>query len=461
MDRVTTDADQPSAQRGWKGGGALTPRGRRSRAHQLQVEEVLVEPSDSTLSPTEQIVERRVWSRSVGYRMRLPTPATDAPAVSVPIDLKLPKLVGKSTQVAAASEVGSRSAFVVEMNTRVKKKLELLNSPRGSISPHKTQDRAKILTAVNEVGVVGMLGSNEEHAQQFEKGFGELRGQLKSRFAAPEEGGSGLWGNQTAQLVQPETVKPTKSPRQLQEERRELLKIQLEEHRLAKTKVAREIQERIERVRNDRVYAADFENDINEILQQRAAAHEAKYGDQVNHVETNATGLEELYSPRNAEERQQQRAALQRERMEAARERMRELVDAQAQRVAVDRHTMLMERRLEAEARAAQANLQSRWFMMLVLGATARAFGVDVQPKREERAYDRASLMIQLRIKLWVRRRKEKLYQETRDKLKGTVWLISLNRQIRLKRKGADILGPFLISAAQQGVAKMSVCLFL
>ena len=129
---------------------------------------------------------------------------------------------------------------------------------------------------------MGILGSNEEHAEEFNKRFGEIKGQIQTRFAAPDMGGSGLWdGGQQGQLVQPVQpmdLKPTKSPRQAQQERQEKQKELLKAHQGSQNLIRKEIQQRIELVRDDGAYRLDFEKQVAQIVEKRKAADALRYG---------------------------------------------------------------------------------------------------------------------------------------------------------------------------------------
>lgn len=363
----------------------------------------------------------RVWSSSCGgYRMRLPTPNVETTTVvsSLNIDLKLPRLPNaKLSPRQRREEAGSRSAFVMEANNRLQSKLDLLNtqigSPRAETQISRDDEpvnRASILRAVNRLGLAGMLGTNEEHAIEFKKGLGEVTGLISARCAPPEAGGSGLWDAPTTTLaVQPQTQKPIgKSPRQRTEERREEMKLQLEVYRASRSKIQLEVEERIERVRNDERFALAFENNVAKIVQDRLIAQNNRYGEK-DHVQLNVDGVWEMHSPRGLEERLQLRTEQQKERRAAARERFRAVMDRKEQEQVGDRRMLLRAKRVETEARNRQMLLQSHWLMLLALAARASALGRRIDSERTRRKEYVAVLRVQLRIKLYVMHKREKM----------------------------------------------------
>lgn len=404
-------------------------RGGRERRSQ-RVMETFAEDEDVTPDPTASSLSAagapnepsgsRVWSSSCGgYRMRLPTPAVETTTVasSLNIDLKLPRIPdAKLSPRPQPEEACSRSAFVIEANTRLQSKLDLLNtqtdSPRAETVRSRAEEpvgRTSILMAVNRLGLAGMLGTNEEHAIEFKKGLGEVTGLMSARCAPPEAGGSGLWDTPTTQAVQPPSQKPVgKSPRQRAEERKEEMKRQLEEYRASKSRIQMEIEDRIERVRNDERFALEFENSVAKILQDRLIAQNNRYGEK-DHVQLNVDGVWEMHSPRGVEERQQLRMEQQKERRAAARERFHAMTDRDEKAQVGDRRQMLAARRVETEARNRQMLLQSQWFMLLALAARASALGRVIEPERTRRKEYVAVLRIQLRIKLYVMRKREKM----------------------------------------------------
>ena len=99
-------------------------------------------------------------------------------------------------------------------------------------------------------------------------------------------------------------------------------------HQAAKGQIARDVQDRIERVRTDERFAAKFEAECKKIHEERLLASTQRYGP-IDHVEKNTAAVWDLHSPRASEERVQRRADLQRERMAAAKERLREMEEAE------------------------------------------------------------------------------------------------------------------------------------
>lgn len=390
--------------------------------------ETFAEEKDGTLDPAAALSAAGapnepssscVWSRSCGgYRMRLPTPdvETTTAASSSNIDLKLPKLPdAKLSPRPQPQDAGSRSAFVVEANTRLQSKLDLLNTRTRSpwaetqcSRDGEPTNRASLLRAVSRLGFAGMLGTNEEHAIEFEEGLGEVTGLISARHAPPEAGGSGLWNAPTTQAVQPQAQKPIgKSPRQQREERKEEMKRQLEAYRAAKSKTQMEIEERIDRVRTDERYALEFKSSVAKILQERLIAQNDRHGEK-DHIQLNVDGVWEMHSPRGAEERQQLRMEQQKERVAAARERVRAMSDRDEKEQVGGRHQLLAAQRVQTEARNRQTMLQSHWLVLLALAARASAFGRIIEPERTRRKEWAAALRIQLRSKLYVIHRRAK-----------------------------------------------------
>ena len=402
--------------------------------------------------PTPSAESRpRTYSRSVRYHMRLPTPATENFLIASPrIDLKLPKLAGGS------------SAFVVDMNTRLKSKLDLLSprqSSRAMQSSPAGEDPARTTGSV-----VGILGSNEEHAEEFNKRFGEIKGQIQTRFAAPDMGGSGLWdGGQQGQLVQPVQpmdLKPTKSPRQAQQERQEKQKELLKAHQGSQNLIRKEIQQRIELVRDDEAYRLDFEKQVAQIVEQRKAADALRYGTE-DHVATNATGVGEMHSPRGTEVRMQHLFTAQHGREDAAHERYRRMRELEDQREHLTRAEKITKRRLEAERAAELLQQRAQWLTLLVLSASARTLGQVIEPAREERKSQRAGKLILYRLKRLVTRRREQKLARTKSALDACMWMIHVNKRIKAKKKGAGLIGDFLISLAQQSLVPRAIRAFM
>lgn len=392
----------------------------------------------------------RTYSRSVRYHMRLPTPATENFLVASPrIDLKLPRLAGGS------------SAFVVDMNTRLKSKLDLL-SPRQSA--RATQPGRAGEDPAKTGSMVGVLGSNEEHAEEFNKRLDEIKGQIRTRFAAPDMGGSGLWdgGQQglAVQPVQPDEVKPTKSPRQVQQARQEMQKEQLKAHMASQNLIRKEIQQRIELVRDDEAYRLDFEKQVAQIVEQRKAADAAKYGTD-DHVAINATGVWEMHSPRGAEVRLQHLSTAQHGREDSAHERVRKMREIEANRVYLSRAEMLTKRRLEAEMAAQLLEQQAQWLTLLALSASALTLGQVIGPSREQRQFERAGMLIKIRLKRLVNRKREQKLAKTKSALDACMWMIHVNRKVKAKKKGAGLIGEFLITLAQQSLLPIAVRTFM
>ena len=392
----------------------------------------------------------RTYSRSVRYHMRLPTPAdknflTDSPR----IDLKLPRVPGGS------------SAFVVDMNTRLKSKLDLLSPRQTSPQPSRAkEDPAKTTASVLEI-----LGSNEEHAEEFNKGFGEIKGQIKHRFAAPELGGSGLWwdgGQQAApaQPVQPVEVKPTKSPRQAQQARQNKQKEQLEEYQASQNLIRKEVQQRIEQVRDDEAFRLDFKKRVTQIMEEQKAAYVRKYGTE-DHVATNAARVSELHSPRGAEARLQHLFAAQHSREDAAHERVREMREREAQRQHLTRAEKMTKQRLEAEMAARLLEQQAQWRTLLVLSASALTLGQVIEPRREQRKYERAGMLIKVRLKRMVKRKRAQKLARTKSALNAVLCIRHLNRRVKAKKQGAGVIAEFLISIAQQSLLPISARVFM
>lgn len=423
----------------------------RGQTHSLEtcMERPEVSPGVRATASAES--RPRTYSRSVRYHMRLPTPATENFLVASPrIDLKLPKLAGGS------------SAFVVDMNTRLKSKLDLLSprqSGRATQSSRAGEDPARTTASV-----VGILGSNEEHAEEFNKCFGEIKGQIKTRFAAPDMGGSGLWdGGQQGlpvQPVQPVDVKPSKSPRQAQQERQEMQKEQLKAHQASQNLIRKEIQQRIELVRDDEAYRLDFEKQVAQIVERRKAADALRYGSE-DHVATNATGVWEMHSPRGTEVRLQHRFSAQHGREDSAHERMREMREREANRQYLSRAEMLTKRRLEAEMAAQLLQQQAQWLTLLVLRTSALTLGQVIEPRREERKFQRAGMLIKIRLKRLVTRKREQKLARTKSALDACMWMIHVNRRVKAKKKGAGVIGEFLISLAQQSLLPISIRTFM
>ena len=386
----------------------------RGRLPQLTLETCPEQPEVSpAVRPTATAESRpqtyesrpRTYSRSVRYRLRVPTPANENFLGDSPrIDLKLPRLPGGS------------SAFVVDMNTRLKSKLDLLSPRQSSPQPSRAgEDPARTTASVLEI-----LGSNEEHAQEFNKCFGEIKGQIKHRFAAPDMGGSGLWdgGQQGAptQPVQPVDVKPTKSPRQAQQERQHKQKEQLKDYQASQNLIRKEVQQRIELVRDDEAYRLDFKKRLAQIMEEQKVAYVRRYGTE-DHVATNAARVSEMHSPRGAEARLQHLFAAQHSREDAAHVRVREMREREAQRQHLSRAEKMTKQRLEAEMAARLLHQQAQWRTLLVLSASALTLGQVIEPRREQRKFERAGMLIKVRLKRMVTRKREQKMARTRKHL--------------------------------------------
>ena len=430
----------------------------RGRLPQLTLETCPEQPEVSpAVRPTATAESRpqtyesrpRTYSRSVRYRLRLPTPANENFLVDSPrIDLKLPRLPGGS------------SAFVVDMNTRLKSKLDLLSPRQSSPQPSRAgEDPARTTASVLEI-----LGSNEEHAQEFNKCFGEIKGQIKHRFAAPDMGGSGLWdgGQQGAptQPVQPVDVKPTKSPRQAQQERQHKQKEQLKDYQASQNLIRKEVQQRIELVRDDEAYRLDFKKRLAQIMEEQKVAYVRRYGTE-DHVATNAARVSEMHSPRGAEARLQHLFAAQHSREDAAHVRVREMREREAQRQHLSRAEKMTKQRLEAEMAARLLHQQAQWRTLLVLSASALTLGQVIEPRREQRKFERAGMLIKVRLKRMVTRKREQKMARTKSALNAVLWISHLNRQAKAKKQGAGVIAEFLISIAQQSLLPVSARVFM
>ena len=459
------DAERPQ-ERIRRGSGEERPAERvrrgsgqaRGRLPQLTLETCPEQPEVSpAVRPTATAESRpqtyesrpRTYSRSVRYHMRLPTPANENFLVDSPrIDLKLPRLPGGS------------SAFVVDMNTRLKSKLDLLSPRQSSPQPSRAgEDPARTTASVLEI-----LGSNEEHAQEFNKCFGEIRGQIKHRFAAPDMGGSGLWdgGQQGAptQPVQPVDVKPTKSPRQAQQERQHKQKEQLKDYQASQNLIRKEVQQRIELVRDDEAYRLDFKKRLAQIMEEQKVAYVRRYGTE-DHVATNAARVSEMHSPRGAEARLQHLFAAQHSREDAAHVRVREMREREAQRQHLSRAEKMTKQRLEAQMAARLLHQQAQWRTLLVLSASALTLGQVIEPRREQRKFETAGMLIKVRLKRMMTRKREQKMAQTKSALNAVLWISHLNRQVKAKKQGAGVIAEFLISIAQQSLLPVSARVFM
>jgi hypothetical protein len=459
------DAERPQ-ERIRRGSGEERPAERvrrgsgqaRGRLPQLTLETCPEQPEVSpAVRPTATAESRpqtyesrpRTYSRSVRYHMRLPTPANENFLVDSPrIDLKLPRLPGGS------------SAFVVDMNTRLKSKLDLLSPRQSSPQPSRAgEDPARTTASVLEI-----LGSNEEHAQEFNKCFGEIRGQIKHRFAAPDMGGSGLWdgGQQGAptQPVQPVDVKPTKSPRQAQQERQHKQKEQLKDYQASQNLIRKEVQQRIELVRDDEAYRLDFKKRLAQIIEEQKVAYVRRYGTE-DHVATNAARVSEMHSPRGAEARLQHLFAAQHSREDAAHVRVREMREREAQRQHLSRAEKMTKQRLEAQMAARLLHQQAQWRTLLVLSASALTLGQVIEPRREQRKFETAGMLIKVRLKRMMTRKREQKMAQTKSALNAVLWISHLNRQVKAKKQGAGVIAEFLISIAQQSLLPVSARVFM
>ena len=459
------DAERPQ-ERIRRGSGEERPAERvrrgsgqaRGRLPQLTLETCPEQPEVSpAVRPTATAESRpqtyesrpRTYSRSVRYHMRLPTPANENFLVDSPrIDLKLPRLPGGS------------SAFVVDMNTRLKSKLDLLSPRQSSPQPSRAREDPARTTA----SVLEILGSNEEHAQEFNKCFGEIRGQIKHRFAAPDMGGSGLWdGGQQGvptQPVQPVDVKPTKSPRQAQQERQHKQKEQLKDYQASQNLIRKEVQQRIELVRDDEAYRLDFKKRLAQIMEEQKVAYVRRYGTE-DHVATNAARVSEMHSPRGAEARLQHLFAAQHSREDAAHVRVREMREREAQRQHLSRAEKMTKQRLEAQMAARLLHQQAQWRTLLVLSASALTLGQVIEPQREQRKFETAGMLIKVRLKRMMTRKREQKMAQTKSALNAVLWISHLNRQVKAKKQGAGVIAEFLISIAQQSLLPVSARVFM
>jgi hypothetical protein len=168
-----------------------------------------------------------------------------------------------------------------------------------------------------------------------------------------------------------------------------------------------------------------------------------------------------MHSPRGAEARLQHLFAAQHSREDAAHVRVREMRDREAQRQHLSRAEKMTKQRLEAQMAARLLHQQAQWRTLLVLSASALTLGQVIEPRREQRKFETAGMLIKVRLKRMMTRKREQKMAQTKSALNAVLWISHLNRQVKAKKQGAGVIAEFLISIAQQSLLPVSARVFM
>ena len=104
---------------------------------------------------------------------------------------------------------------------------------------------------------------------------------------------------------------------------------------------------------------------------------------------------------------------------------------------------------------------QAQWRTLLVLSASALTLGQVIEPRREQRKFETAGMLIKVRLKRMMTRKREQKMAQTKSALNAVLWISHLNRQVKTKKQGAGVIAEFLISIAQQSLLPVSARVFM
>jgi hypothetical protein len=307
-----------------------------------------------------------------------------------------------------------------------------------------------------------MLGASEDHAAVFNEMFDDLAGRFNER-ANPQRS-CGLWKESEVAStrirverpvapVAPAAPKPPKpppaksgaaayqptSPRVTLMERAAALNAAAKVERGG---VAREITERIERLRSDPREWALFEMRVSSMVEDSRK----RRGATKQFVKGNCDEVFDTSTPRSKAVRMAERQAKNAERMEAAQARAAQLEaerQVEHQRL-INRHEELHRRREEQARRDERLKRQGAWLQLLALGARTARLAQQIEPQRKMRLEAEVVRRIQRAYRRHMLLRRASAIARARRALRNVVWLIRLRMHTQRKRRSADKIVAFV-----------------
>ena len=424
-----------------------------------------------------------------------------------PIDLHLPRII--STPRNTPRQV--QSGFIAKANVHTGAYMNVImtgrdttdddlptppqkNRQRNSMKSH-TRDRQQMAQEIMRAGFSGLLGTNEEHALEFNDAMGELVGLLNRRSDPNGNSGShGLWSESDFPRIKMESERAkeakaaavasstSKSPRNGKKGKASLFvptqpRISLIERAIMAQKetaverntIQSEIHDKVERLRHDAKEYEAFDFHVQELIKQRQNSNrsraDGKEAADFTVVNKSPTSLAKL-SPRSrlaaiAERRQdlEVKMAKAKERCAAvAAEKLAYHEQALLHHEQV--HAAAMARRAEAAARAELVRRQSGWMMLINLASRSKQLGDLIEPQRMFRTEDKAARMLQKAFRqrqLW---RRCKALACSRRALTKVVWLLRLRVRASIKKSAVKKVKDFLYAVKNQAAGVLAVRAF-
>ena len=399
---------------------------------------------------------------AVGASSRLP-----------PIDLGLPRI---RTPQAGLSR-GVSSGFIAQANKSAMTYLKILDSDRidrlessqdDAMAGRRARKRGThthIAADLARAGLASLLGTNEDHANEFDDSYAGLAKLLNQRSDPPDSGGTGMWTEQDFGRIKIERAKPVEASKaslakpkgrsKTQEYEMKSPRISLVEraamnqHPVERKVVQREIKEKMEMLRSSPRELESFDAHVAGILRERN--RRSREGPDFTIINTTPDALAKC-SPRTLETRLAERSASLSARMSAAQAKAQEF----AERKQAEHEDMLLRHermvaKVEAQrAHAVLVHRQSAWFVLLALAARSRAIEVRVEPERRWRLEDKVARRLQKAFRRKVLWRRVQGLAASRRALTKLVWVLRLKMARRRKKTAANRILAFLREVGKQ-----------